>query len=162
MKLTDYQQHAARTAPTHLDAKARRTNAAMMIVGEFGEVVDVLKKHLFQGHDLDRDKLREELGDVMWGCSECFTIDDLPIECGTWAYEDYTLVQMAHSVAEMAMAMERRGWAGNYTHIVAMVCTLIERHGFTLSEVLEHNVEKLRSRYPDGFSEEASRNRGDQ
>ena len=36
------------------------------LAGETGEVVDLLKKHLFQGHPLNRDTLLEELGDVLW------------------------------------------------------------------------------------------------
>lgn len=31
--------------------------------------------------------------------------------------------------------------------------------GYTLEEIFEMNVEKLRARYPEGFSEELSRNR---
>ena len=42
------------------------TNAAMGIAGEAGEIVDIVKKHLFQGHDLDENKLVEELGDLMF------------------------------------------------------------------------------------------------
>lgn len=33
---------------------------------EAGEVGGLVKKHLFQGHELDRDKLIKELGDVRW------------------------------------------------------------------------------------------------
>ena len=36
------------------------------IAGEAGEVADLLKKHLGHGHALDVDKLRKELGDVLW------------------------------------------------------------------------------------------------
>ena len=36
------------------------------LAGEAGEVVDHLKKHLHHGHELDRDKLVKEAGDVLW------------------------------------------------------------------------------------------------
>jgi NTP pyrophosphatase (non-canonical NTP hydrolase) len=39
---------------------------ALGLTGEAGEVADIVKKHLFQGHALDRGKLRDELGDVLW------------------------------------------------------------------------------------------------
>jgi NTP pyrophosphatase (non-canonical NTP hydrolase) len=42
----------------------------MGLNGEAGECIDLLKKHLFQGHKLDKDKLTEELGDVLWYCAE--------------------------------------------------------------------------------------------
>ena len=34
--------------------------------GEAGEAVDLVKKMLFQGHDLNKQHVAKELGDVMW------------------------------------------------------------------------------------------------
>ena len=42
------------------------------------------------------------------------------------------------------------------------VAAIAHWYGFDLSDVASANVEKLRKRYPDGFSVEASRNRGDE
>ena len=39
---------------------------ALGLAGESGEVIDLIKKHLFHGKPLDRDKAIEELGDVFW------------------------------------------------------------------------------------------------
>ena len=37
---------------------------------------DIVKKHLHQGHELDKDKLIKELGDVAWYLAEaCFALD---------------------------------------------------------------------------------------
>ena len=33
---------------------------------------------------------------------------------------------------------------------------LAKQFGFTLEEIMEHNIEKLKARYPDGFSSERS------
>ena len=38
----------------------------MGLAGETGEVIDYLKKVGFQGHTLDIEKLKSELGDLMW------------------------------------------------------------------------------------------------
>ena len=38
----------------------------MGLNGEAGEVIDIVKKYLFHGHDLDTEHLAKELGDVMW------------------------------------------------------------------------------------------------
>lgn len=40
-------------------------NYALGLSGESGEVVDLIKKHVFHGHSLDKDKIVKELGDVM-------------------------------------------------------------------------------------------------
>lgn len=41
-------------------------NGALGLTGEAGEVGDIIKKHIFHGHDLDREALYKELGDVCW------------------------------------------------------------------------------------------------
>ena len=65
----DYQRAAMRTA-SGMDydggVKSLLLNGVMGLNGEAGECIDIVKKHLFQGHDLDRDHLIEELGDCAW------------------------------------------------------------------------------------------------
>ena len=41
-------------------------NGVMGLCGESGEVIDIVKKSFYQGHNLDRDALIKELGDVAW------------------------------------------------------------------------------------------------
>ena len=81
-------------------------NGALGLTGEAGEVSDMIKKYIFHGHDLDRDDLVKELGDVCW--------------------------------------------------YVALISRAI---GVNLEDVMSLNIEKLKKRYPEGFSEEASINR---
>lgn len=45
-------------------------NAALGLSGETGEVADLIKKSMFQGHELDKEHLKEELGDVLWYLAE--------------------------------------------------------------------------------------------
>lgn len=61
-----YQVHATRTQNRSLDCSTQLATLGLGIAGEAGEVADLIKKHLGHGHDLDWDKLREELGDVLW------------------------------------------------------------------------------------------------
>lgn len=66
MKINDYQRMAMRTAGDYASDFDMMRNAVYGLNGESGEVIDLLKKHEFQGHDLDRDKLIDEAGDVAW------------------------------------------------------------------------------------------------
>ena len=59
---------AMRTA-NNLTQEQMVFNGVLGLNGESGEIADILKKHLFQGHELDREKLIEELGDVLWYCA---------------------------------------------------------------------------------------------
>jgi NTP pyrophosphatase (non-canonical NTP hydrolase) len=63
--LDAYQRAACRTAPGPHDEKALAIYA-LGLAGEAGEVVELVKKHLGHGHQLDKDKLTRELGDVAW------------------------------------------------------------------------------------------------
>lgn len=51
---------------TELAADLRIIEGVMGLNSEAGEALDILKKWLFQGHDLDTAKLIDELGDVLW------------------------------------------------------------------------------------------------
>lgn len=41
-------------------------NGALGLGGESGEVEDIVKKSIFQGHQIDREHVAKELGDVAW------------------------------------------------------------------------------------------------
>lgn len=58
MTLNDYQAMAMRTKPQYKDFKEQIDNACLGLVGEVGEVVDIVKKWLYQGHQLDRRRAR--------------------------------------------------------------------------------------------------------
>lgn len=105
MTANEYQQLALRTAGTNEDGDLM-VNGVMGLAGESGECVDLLKKHMFQGHGLDMHHLAKELGDVAW-----------------------YLAVTAHAI------------------------------GYDLDTIFQINVDKLKARYPDGFSEDRSRNR---
>ena len=66
MEANEYQELALRTLNKDLDKKQVLLNGAMGLCGESGEVIDALKKHMMHGHELDREHMIKELGDVSW------------------------------------------------------------------------------------------------
>lgn len=74
----EYQRLAQRTC----NAKSKTDkiiNGVLGLNGESGEVTDIVKKYYFQGHELDKDKIIDELGDVMWYIAEICTALDVSI-----------------------------------------------------------------------------------
>lgn len=61
-------EEAARRTMNRGNCTPREVLAALAlgVTGEAGEVADHIKKHLIQGHQLDRVKVLKELGDVAW------------------------------------------------------------------------------------------------
>ena len=66
MNMNDYQLSAMRTANGMDKRYPMILNGVLGLNGESGECADIVKKHLFQGHELDEKHLAEELGDVLW------------------------------------------------------------------------------------------------
>ena len=106
MTINEYQKLAMMTLNPELDKKDVLINGVMGLCGESGEVIDIVKKHLAQGHALDKEKIIKELGDVAWYMAEIATVLDVELE-----------------------------------------------------EVFVQNIEKLKKRYPEGFSVERSMHR---
>lgn len=69
MTLNEYQALAQRTQNSDA-AFDKIHNGTLGLVGEAGEVADLLKKHCHQGHDLPKDRMIEEAGDVLWYIAE--------------------------------------------------------------------------------------------
>lgn len=72
----EYQKLAMTTLNPALSQKDVLINGVMGLCGESGEAIDIVKKHLHQGHALDREKLIKELGDIAWYLAEtAFALD---------------------------------------------------------------------------------------
>ena len=107
MTLAEYERAAQRTVNASLTGEQRLVDAAAGLAEEAGEVLGLVRKHVFMHHELDRARVLTELGDALW----CLT-------------------------------------------------TVAGAVGLTLDDVAAGNLEKLRRRYPDGYSDAASVSRG--
>lgn len=108
MEIKEFQNKSRRTAQFTGSEHEKVCNMCMGIAGESGEIIDYLKKVGFHGHSFDKQKLINEIGDLMWYITNLAT---------------YFNIDMA--------------------------------------EVLTANIEKLKIRYPNGFSCEDSLKRVD-
>ena len=106
MTINEYQKLAMTTLNPALSEKEVLLNGVMGLCGESGEAIDLVKKWMMQGHELDRVHLAKELGDVAW------------------------------YLAETATAI-----------------------GYDLETILQNNIDKLRARYPEGFTADRSMHR---
>src|SRR5699024_7480893 len=64
----------ARTIPKERWFNTNLSNFSMGLSGEVGEVIDNFKKYLYHDHELDRDEIEKELGDVLWYLSSIATV----------------------------------------------------------------------------------------
>lgn len=80
MEVNEYQKLAMTTLNPTLNKRDILINSVMGLCGESGEAIDIVKKWMAQGHELDRERLAKELGDIAWYLAEAATALDLSLE----------------------------------------------------------------------------------
>ena len=73
MTINEYQKLAMTTLNPKLNETEVLLNGVMGLCGESGEAIDLVKKWMMQGHDLDKAHLAKELGDIAWYLAETAT-----------------------------------------------------------------------------------------
>lgn len=66
MNIRQYHREVERTTSAGLTVEHALCVGGLGLTGEAGEVADIIKKHVFHGHELDLDAIRKEMGDVLW------------------------------------------------------------------------------------------------
>lgn len=80
MRANEYQKLAMKTLNPKLDKKDVLINSVMGLCGESGEAIDIVKKWMAHGHELDKEHLIKELGDIAWYLAEAATALDVNLE----------------------------------------------------------------------------------
>jgi NTP pyrophosphatase (non-canonical NTP hydrolase) len=82
MDFNTYQELSMRTMPNVLGSftEKDKTNYAMGLAGEAGEVVDYLKKVIHHKHPINVDTLKKEMGDVLHYLAGLGTMYDIQLE----------------------------------------------------------------------------------
>lgn len=81
MTFNEYQKLAARTINPELSADDTLRHGLFTACAELGEVHGIFQKH-YQGHKVDTEHLKKEIGDVFWAlaeiCTSCgFDMDEI-------------------------------------------------------------------------------------
>lgn len=73
MNMNEYQKLAARTINNDLNCADKESHALHGMVSEVGELHGIYQK-MYQGHDIDREHVKKELGDLLWFIAEYCTV----------------------------------------------------------------------------------------
>jgi NTP pyrophosphatase (non-canonical NTP hydrolase) len=76
----DYSLFVMQVARHDVDPREGLVIGALGMSGEAGEVADLVKKHIFHDHELDRQHLIEEMGDVLWYIAYLASVLDVPMD----------------------------------------------------------------------------------
>ena len=75
-----FQREARRSLRDDLPYEAMCSNMCMGLAGEIGEVVDIMKKHIYQGKELDITDVIEEVGDVLWYIANFCNVNNITMD----------------------------------------------------------------------------------
>lgn len=182
MNMWDYQLLAQRTSPD--DGHDRMDNGALGLIGESGEIVDLLKKHRYQSTpeaQPPHERYCEELGDVLWYMAElCAGMDKNLLEiigddfCDLDAEAQrrfagkrkidarQIILSLASNAAEISDHVEKAAFTRVEYRLRRMMFSAADLAfacGSCLQDVASANIEKLKARYPDGFDARISMQR---
>ena len=79
MDMHSYQLAAARTINKDLAPKSVEAHALHLMAAEVGEIHGIYQK-IYQGHVIDPEELKKELGDLLWGIAELCTALDWELD----------------------------------------------------------------------------------
>lgn len=163
MTLREFQSAAMEFSPEGHD---RIHYGCLGLMGECGEVVDVVKKQRFGFHRrIDSEAMQEELGDVMWYLAELATGlgIDLAAEMDsrrfqTTNYRRESVERYAVTMASLSYKCYSNGYIHNDKKLLitgmrkiyscAKMIALID--SIPMNTILEGNIRKLKRRYPHG------------
>lgn len=80
MNFWEYQINAKRTMNAELSEQEQLANLGLGLAGEAGEVVELIKKHVYHGHEIDKVELVSELGDALWYLTNICDTIGMPLE----------------------------------------------------------------------------------
>lgn len=182
MDAAQYEREEVITGQRDLAGPSAWSLVAMGLAGEAGEAIDLLKKAIHhRAKPLDRDKYMKELGDVLWYVA-------LGLRLGGWSFADAAgsslyardtremdtsrlAFQLARGVGKVVEIIDEHIYEDrplfsvlerHFMGIVEVVRVSAERQGFTLEDVMQANVEKLRARHPNGWSPESQAAKADE
>lgn len=179
LSMRDYHQLAMRTSPR--DGHNKIDNGMLGLIGETGELVDLLKKHEYQsepGTPFPMDAAINELGDVLWYLEELadgMNTSMNAISSLTFLGLDGMTQRVKPLPSKRAVILNLSGHANRIRKAVhkknrpeielqmrrMLYCSawLARIAGVPMAEVAQRNIDKLKKRYPDGFDAKISMER---
>ena len=169
MKFIDYSPLALRTAKP-LPHEQQVLHALLGLVTEVGELADCIKRHVIYSKPLDKVNLMEEVLDSFWYLNLYMyemklgggIVDELTPDRPA---ADWELVRGALYLNSLVGTLNvpdiERGVPASevVAAIAGLLLNTLNASGFTLSDALTRNIDKLALRYGDKYSDYNALNR---
>lgn len=175
--ILEYQGLAARTCPNLPGEHENERHMNLGVITEIGEVLDIFKKNLAYGKAIDVVNLGEELADISWYIVNKCRFQEIPLEdafnlvkaevkelLDTQMFNEQGLSKELKTEALMHPLLQ--AYCGPTDSIfnapivqLAILANIAEWYELDFFQLLTNNIDKLKVRYPEKFTEEAALNR---
>lgn len=161
-----YQEGAKRTMASLGSKGADIHHMTLGMFGEFGEIIEIIKKVFAYGKDLDKVHLAEELGDMWWYIANFYTIFDEEFVIPNFVdFKTLTVEKSKEEAAEIiiskldpfivAASVAEKGPGV----LVSISKEIVDAFNLDLELILQNNLEKLKVRYSDKFDADKAINK---
>lgn len=184
MDFQNYRPLALRTAKWFPNQRDNIRHATLGMITEMGEFSTIIKRHVIYGKPVDdamRENMCEEIGDFLWYLPLLLEAightGPLPVPAegdGLASFPnfnlqdpgDWPLIVTFMSAAVVMTIADQEAGDDLPLKVVQMLVELVDDHiapwlGTTGDELRAQNIEKLRQRFPDKYSDEAAEARAD-
>lgn len=174
MEFQQYLIESSRTLKS-LGKELDLLHCATGLVTESAELVDAVKKNVFYGKPLDVVNIKEEIGDILWYIAipvRIFSLDlDIKVE-NTSTYIEHTKKQIISKeglikyflsfnviVNRLANTIQDDYDIYYFKYLFEEINLICEIYNLNLSEIMDININKLKARFPNNFTQEHALNR---
>lgn len=158
MLLQDYQELAMRTCSCLENKKDMLIHGTVGYVSEIDELLEAINE--------SEEHTKKELGDCFWMLAEICSSQNILF---AQVLNEAKMYSKSNSAKLCEMVQKTyQGHEIEYEKIYFALCgnakeliSVVDELGFSVIEILEMNIEKLKARYPEGFESEKSLNRAE-
>ena len=169
MNLNEYQTQAKRTLARLASDRDDMLHMAMGVTTELAELLDIIKKNFAYGKPIDLVHVGEEIGDIYWYLANACNIANIKPNQGKsvkyneglfWVhtlYDVHTFYDAAQNYMNDQSCINEIKDVIEWLIIRAEAIT--KHFNLDRGKILQTNINKLKARYPDKFTQEKAINR---
>lgn len=165
MTIQEYQKECKRTCPNLSNRIMDELHMELGVITEIGELLDIFKKNIAYGKEIDIVNLGEELADVAWYICNCATFKNITlnykfISTGITTPKEERISQTIEDLKELlSLYMLETNSRRNFNKYLDLLNIIALDWELDFNKLLDNNIAKLKVRFPDKFTQENALNR---
>lgn len=164
----NFEEYCRESERTMIDMGKEKNllHASFGLITELGELVDIYKRNTFYGKDIDLVNVKEELGDIFWYLAIIYRIYPNALQYKERIVNRHSNEKFIFEIQDHINSLCYFLRYSKEEDIEIMLVRLFgelksfsEFNNFIFEDVLQTNINKLKARFPEKFTNELALNR---